>query len=239
MRLQKYMAQCGVASRRKCEEMIQSGEVSVNGIVVKEMGIKVDPEKDEIRVNDKKIFMEEKHIYIMLNKPSGYITTVRDPQNRPTVMELIGNISERIYPVGRLDFESEGLLLLTNDGDAAFQLTHPRHQIDKEYIVRVEGFPNSQGIEKLRRGIDIGGFITSPAKIKTIGREKKGTLFSIVIKEGKNRQVRRMFEAIGHPVIYLKRIRMGDIELGDLKSGQWRYLTYKEIQMLKKLTLSI
>lgn len=236
MRLQKYMAHCGVASRRKCEEMIDAGKVAVNGVIVRDMGLKIDPEKDEVLVNGKKIFIEEKYVYIMLNKPPGYITTVKDQYNRPTVMELIGQTSERIYPIGRLDFESEGLLLLTNDGNMAFHLTHPRHQVDKEYIVRVKGCPNDQDINKLRSGIDIGGFITSPAKVYPISSNNQNTLFRIIIKEGKNRQIRRMFDAIGHPVLYLKRIRIGNIKLGDLKSGEWRYLTSREIRILKELT---
>lgn len=236
MRLQKYMAHCGVASRRKCEEMIRDGKVAVNGVIIQDMGLKIDPEKDEVLVNGKKISIEIKYVYIMLNKPPGYVTTTKDPYNRPTVMELIGQIPERIYPVGRLDFESEGLLLLTNDGNIAFQLTHPSHQIDKEYIVRVKGCPNVHDIDKLRRGIDIGGFITSPAKVHFISSNDQNALFRIIIREGKNRQIRRMFDAIGHPVLYLKRVRIGNIKLGNLKSGEWRYLTGKEIRILKELT---
>lgn len=238
IRLQKYMAQCGVASRRKCEEMIKSGQVTINGEVVRDMGVKIDPSHDRVFVNGKRISLEENYVYIMLNKPRGYITTVKDQYNRPTVMDLVKDISERIYPIGRLDYESEGLLLLTNDGNIAFHLTHPRHQIDKEYVVRVEGCPSSEDIDKLRNGIDIGGFITSPAQVDLIRKNKQTSLIRITIKEGKNRQVRRMFDAIGHPVIYLKRIRIGNIKLGNLELGKWRHLTNKELEALKDLIMS-
>lgn len=237
MRLQKYMARCGVASRRKCEEMIKKGLVVVNGELVRDMGVKIDPNRDIVYVEGKRIGMEENHVYIMLNKPRGYITTVKDQYNRPTVMDLIRGIPERIYPVGRLDYESEGLLLLTNDGKMAFYLTHPRYQIDKEYIVRVEGFPKTEDIDKLRRGIDIGGFVTSPAQVDVISRTKRTTLLKIIIREGKNRQVRRMFDAIGHTVVYLKRVRIGNIKLGNLEAGKWRYLTSKELEGLRDLIL--
>lgn len=238
IRLQKYMAQCGVASRRKCEEMIKSGQVTINGEVVRDMGVKIDPSHDRVFVNGKRISLEENYVYIMLNKPRGYITTVKDQYNRPIVMDLVKDISERIYPIGRLDYESEGLLLLTNDGNIAFHLTHPRHQIDKEYVVRVEGCPSSEDIDKLRNGIDIGGFITSPAQVDLIRKNKQTSLIRITIKEGKNRQVRRMFDAIGHPVIYLKRIRIGNIKLGNLELGKWRHLTNKELEALKDLIMS-
>jgi len=228
------MAQCGVASRRKCEEMIRSGQVAVNGVTVLDMGVKIDPERDEVFVNGKKVYMEERYVYIMLNKPRGYITTVKDQYNRPTVMELVDQVCERVYPIGRLDYESEGLLLLTNDGNMAFYLTHPRHQIEKEYIVRVNGFPSPQDLDKLRYGIDIGGFVTSPAKVSVVKYNKQSTTIKIVIREGKNRQIRRMFDAIGYKVTYLKRIRIGSIELGDLKPGEWRYLTNKEVNALKE-----
>lgn len=238
IRLQKYMAQCGVASRRKCEEMIKSGQVTINGEVVRDMGVKIDPSHDRVFVNGKRISLEENYVYIMLNKPRGYITTVKDQYNRPIVMDLVKDISERIYPIGRLDYESEGLLLLTNDGNIAFHLTHPRHQIDKEYVVRVEGCPSSEDIDKLRNGIDIGGFITSPAQVDLIRKNKQTSLIRITIKEGKNRQVRRMFDAIGHPVIYLKRIRIGNIKLGNLELGKWRHLTNRELEALKDLIMS-
>lgn len=237
MRLQKYMAHCGVASRRKCEELIRDGHVTVNGEVVRDMGVKINPNRDRVFVKGKRIVMEENHVYIMLNKPRGYITTVKDQYNRPSVMDLVRGISERIYPIGRLDYDSEGLLLLTNDGNMAFHLTHPRYEIDKEYIVRVQGFPKSEDIDKLRNGIDIGGFITSPAQVNFISHNKHTSLFNIIIKEGKNRQVRRMFDAIGHPVVYLKRVRIGNIKLENLKLGKWRYLTNKELEALKDLVL--
>lgn len=238
IRLQKYMAMCGVASRRNCENIIKQGRVSVNGDKVLTMGAKINPSLDVVRVDGKVISPENKHVYIMLNKPAGYITSVTDPQGRPTVMDLLGEIHNRIYPVGRLDYESEGLLLLTNDGELAYYLTHPKYEIKKQYQVVVAGNPKESEIEILRKGVDIGGYTTRPAVVERIKNNEDNSMFCVVIHEGKNRQVRRMFEAIGYPVLYLCRKRLANISLGSLRVGEWRYLTQKEVKDLKDITLN-
>lgn len=237
MRLQKYMAHCGVGSRRKCEEMIQQGRVYLNGKQVTEMGIQVDPDKDRVSLDQKKILMlVEEKVYILLNKPSGTITSVKDPQGRETVLERIGWKGSRIYPVGRLDYRTEGALILTNDGGFAFAMTHPKHQVEKEYYCVVKGHPNPEAVNRLRNGVDIGGFVTSPAEVEYLGKQKDHTVFRLVIHEGKNRQVRRMFEAVDHPVQYLRRERFGSLSLGKLEPGCWRHLLKNEIKELNELT---
>lgn len=232
-RLQKYMARCGVASRRKCEEIIFSGRVKVNNKVVTDIVI-VDDEKDIVKVDDKIIKPKDKKIYIMLNKPCGVITSVKDEKGRKTVIDIIG-VKERIYPVGRLDYDTSGLLILTNDGNAAFKMTHPSKEIDKVYIAKIKGVPTKDEIERFKSGIKIDDYITSPAELEILNVNEKESEVKITIHEGKNRQVRKMCEAIGHPVITLKRIRIGKISLGNLKQGQWRYLTQKEIEYIKSL----
>jgi 23S rRNA pseudouridine2605 synthase len=234
-RLQKYIARCGVASRRNSEKIIAQGRVSVNGKIVSAMGIKINPQVDLVRVDGRIITPETEGIYIKLNKPAGYITSVSDPQGRPTVLDLIGDIGSRIYPVGRLDYESEGLLILTNDGELAYCLTHPRYEIDKQYYVLVDGNPGYESIKSLRNGVDIGDHVTQPAKISKLGIEGRNSIYRVTISEGRNRQVRRMFEVIGHPVLYLKRERLGNISLGSLRSGEWRHLSISEIKSLKSL----
>jgi len=229
------MAQCGVASRRKCEEIILEGRVQVNGETVRDMGIQVDPERDVVLLDGKPLRMENAKVYILLNKPRGYITSVGDPFGRPTVLDLIGKRDQRVYPIGRLDYDTEGLLLLTNDGEMAFKLTHPRHEVEKEYYCVVKGCPGSEALDKLRKGLDIGGYITAPAKLIELGKRGDQAAFRIIIHEGKNRQVRRMFDAIGHPVLFLRRERMGPIKLGKLKPGEWRYLSDREIGELRKI----
>lgn len=236
MRLQKYMAHCGVASRRKCEEMIKQGRVTVNGQVVTQLGTKVDPQKDEVRVDGKAIYLEQNQVYILLYKPRGYVTTVRDTHQRPTVMSLLGRLPVRVYPVGRLDFDTEGLLLLTNDGELANKLMHPRYGVEKEYYVEVEGRPSKVQIQKFIHGIDIGDAIAHAHKVRFLWRKGNRSAFKLILKEGRNRQVRRMFEAIGCPVKFLRRERFGNLVLGNLKPGEWRYLDEAEVQQLKKLT---
>lgn len=236
-RLQKYMARCGVASRRHCEKIINQGRVEVNGEIVVEMGVKINPFMDVIRVDGRIILPEEERVYILLNKPSGYITSVTDPQGRPTVLDLIDKIDSRIYPVGRLDFESEGLLILTNDGQLAYHLTHPKYEVQKQYRVMVHGQPNDNDIKTLQRGIDIGGYITRPARVVRKEIISNNSVFKVVIGEGKNRQIRRMFEAIGHPVIELRRERLGNINLGSLKLGEWRHLSQQELEGLRSMVL--
>lgn len=237
MRLQKYMAHCGVSSRRKCEDIIKEGRVKVNGKLITNMGVEINPDIDKIMLDDKVLKLKEEKIYIILNKPRATVTTVTDQFNRKTVIDQIHWKGTRIYPVGRLDYDTEGLLILTNDGGLAYSLTHPSLQIEKEYVCLVKGFPTSNNLLKLKNGIDIGGFVTSPAKIKLLKAQNNNGLFSIIIREGKNRQIRRMFEAINHPVLYLKRIRVASLKLGNLQVGDWRYLTSEEIKLLKKLTI--
>ncbi|MDD2396536.1 MAG: pseudouridine synthase [Tissierellia bacterium] len=232
-RLQKYIARCGIASRRKAEEIILQGNVKVNGIIVKELGSKISPEKDVVTVYNKRIQEKEEHIYIKLYKPEGYITTVKDQFNRKTVLDLV-NIKERIYPIGRLDYDTSGLLLLTDDGDLANKLMHPKYHIFKTYEADIKGSISEDSINILKNGILIDGYKTAPAKVKLINRSQKNTSVQISIHEGKNRQVRKMFEKIGHRVIKLKRISFGNINLGGLMEGQWIYLTDDEIKYLKR-----
>ncbi|TCK97981.1 ribosomal large subunit pseudouridine synthase B [Natranaerovirga hydrolytica] len=234
VRLQKYLADAGVASRRKSEELITSGWVKVNDKVVKELGTKVNPDKDVIKYKDKVISHKEKLVYYVLNKPVGYISSVTDPRHRKTVVDLIKE-KERVFPVGRLDYDSEGLLIITNDGDLTYKLTHPKHHIPKQYIVKVKGHPSEDKISKLRIGVALKEFKTSKCKIRLLKKYNKGSLYEVILFEGKNRQIRKMFDYIGHPVITLKRIAIGEIELEDLKTGEYRKLTREEIKYLKSV----
>lgn len=235
MRLQKYIALCGVTSRRKAEEMILEGKVKVNNKIVQELGTTIDPDKDVVKVDDKKIKAEERKIYIMLNKPVGFVTTLKDEKDRRIVTDLIEGVKERIYPVGRLDTDTTGLLILTNDGDLAYKLTHPSKEILKRYIAIVEGVPNKWELEKFRRGLIIDGRPTAEAYIKIAKRYDTESILDISIHEGRNRQVKKMCEAINHPVKKLKRIAIGELEIGGLDIGNWRYLEEDEIKYLKKL----
>ncbi len=228
MRLQKYMAQCGVASRRASEEIILAGRVRVNGDVVDYMGFEVDEERDVVEVDGEKIKPEAKKYYIMLNKPKGYVTTVSDEFGRATVMDLVSDVHARIYPVGRLDYDTSGLLLLTNDGDFANILTHPSHSVDKSYIAVLNYMPDNDSLNLLRKGVDLDGELTAPAKIEVLKPLKRSCEIKITIHEGKNRQVRRMFEAVGAEVLSLKRISVGSITLGNLPEGKWRHLNDAE-----------
>ena len=237
-RLQKILSAAGVASRRASEQMILEGRVTVNGETVRELGIKADPASDVIKVDGRRVKTDIAHRYIVLYKPKGYVTTRSDPEQRRTVMDLIGR-GDYIYPVGRLDYDSEGLLLMMTDGDLAALLMHPRHEIDKVYEVIVMGTPDPRALEKLRKGVYIEGGRTSPAEIH-VGTTVKGsnptTLLTITIREGRNRQIRKMCSAVGLPVRDLRRIRMGPIGLGRLKPGQWRDLTAEEVRRLKRDT---
>ena len=237
-RLQKFLAEAGVASRRKAEELIVQGKVKVNGKVVTQMGMKIDPAKDEVTYLDKKVTTKDtKMVYIMLYKPEGYVTTAKEQFGRPAVMDLIKGVKERIFPVGRLDYDTSGLLLLTNDGDLTYKLTHPKHDVDKTYIAKLYGIPDEGALQKFRRGVVIDGKRTKPAKIQIIDKDKDGRFCTaeIIIHEGRNRQVRKMCEAIKHPVAQLKRVATGELKLGDLQKGKYRHLTEKEIKYLKKL----
>jgi 23S rRNA pseudouridine2605 synthase len=236
-RLQKIMAQAGVASRRKCEEFILAGRVKVNGIVVRELGFKADPLNDEIEV-DGKIIARERPVYFLLNKPIGYITSVTDPQGRKTVLDLMNRVQERIYPVGRLDYDTSGLLLLTNDGEFANHIMHPRHELDKVYEAVVKGRMEERALARLRQGVMLEDGMTAPAEaVRLRYQEKEGTsVIQLTIHEGRNRQVRRMCEAVGHPVVKLKRIRLAFLTLDGVPEGKYRPLTGEEVA---RLTLAV
>ena len=231
VRLQKYLADCGIASRRKCEQYIQQGKVQVNGKVVTELGTKINPKKDKVKFENREITENRKMVYILLNKPIGYVTTVDDQFNRDTVLDLV-KVKERIVPVGRLDMYTSGALILTNDGDFVYKVTHPKHEIEKTYTVTLKGIIQNDEVEKLRKGVQIEDYTTKPAKVKILktDKEKNISRLEIIIHEGKNRQVRKMCEAIGKKVLALHRSKIGKIGVKDLKLGEWRYLTKKEIQ---------
>ena len=235
MRLNKYIAECGAASRRGADKLISEGLVKVNNKTVTELGTVVNEDNDTVTVNGKKLVLRNRNVYIILNKPKGCITAVKDDKGRKTVMDYVDVKDKRLFPVGRLDYDSEGLVLLTNDGDTAYKLTHPSSEIPKTYIVKVEGEIPEKELDKLRDGIPLDGAVTHRAKIKVLGSEDKISRIEITIYEGKNRQIRRMFEYIGYNVIFLKRTAIGEIRLGGLGRGLTRYLTPKEIQFLKKL----
>ena len=234
-RLQKILAQAGIASRRKCEEMILAGQVEVNGEKVTTLGVKADPEADVITVNGRPI-RSEKKLYLMLHKPKGVITSAKDPQGRKVVADFLPGIKERVYPVGRLDYDTEGLLLLTNDGEFANLLTHPSHHVPKTYYATVKGVPHGSLLEKLQRGIQLEDGMTSPSDVEyqDVDTENKVATIRITIYEGRNRQVRRMFEAIGHTVIRLKRVKFGELGLMQLARGQFRHLTPVEVKELRE-----
>jgi 23S rRNA pseudouridine2605 synthase len=240
-RLQKIIAAAGVASRRKAEELIAQGHVQVNGATITELGSKADPETDYIRVNGKLLHGEQRHVYLLLNKPKGYVTTVKDPENRPTVMDLLRGVRGRVYPVGRLDYASEGLLLLTNDGELANRLMKAASHVSKTYLVKVAGSPTEEAIAKLRAGVSIATddhkrVRTSPAAIRIV-KEAANPWYEVTLIEGRNRQIRRMFEAVGHHVEKIKRVRYGPLTL-DVPPGEFRTLTLKEVQRLKSATSS-
>ncbi len=232
-RLQKILAQAGVASRRKCEELILSGQVEVNGEKVTTLGAKADPSADVIKVGGKPIKRESK-LYYMLHKPKGVITSAKDPQGRKVVSDYLPGVKERVYPVGRLDYDTEGLLLLTNDGEFANMLTHPSHHVPKTYHATVKGVPHGTALEKLAKGILLEDGMTAPAEVDyhDVDPDSKQATISITIHEGRNRQVRRMFEAIGHPVTRLRRVKFGDLTLHGLARGKFRPLDPKEVQGL-------
>ncbi len=233
IRLQKYMANSGVASRRKCEEYISQGKVKVNGVVTTELGTKVIPSKDTIEFEGKILGNYEKQVYILLNKPIGYVTTTNDQFGRDDVLDLV-KVKERIVPVGRLDMYTSGALILTNDGDFVYKVTHPKHEINKTYTVTLKGIITREEVTKLQNGVDIGDYITKPAKVKILktDEEKQISRLEIVIHEGKNRQVRRMCESLGRKVLALHRTKIGDISVKDIALGKWRRLRPDEINKL-------
>ena len=232
IRLQKYLASAGVASRRKCEELILDGKIEVNGQIITELGTKIDPKKDEVKYNGKIVKSEEEKVYILLNKPIGYVTTAKEQFGRDMVLDLV-KVNKRIVPVGRLDMYTSGALILTNDGEFVNKLTHPSHEIDKTYNVTVKGIVTKEEIENLKKGVLIDDdYITKPAKVKIlkIDEEKKISRIQKTIHEGKNRQVRKICESIGKKVLALHRCKIGNIDVKSLKLGEWRYLSKKEVE---------
>ena len=233
IRLQKYLALCGVASRRSAEFYIKDGRVAVNGTVVTELGTKVSL-KDKVTFDGKEVFYENDKIYLAVNKPVGYLSSASDDRGRKTVVDLVkSEFSERLYPVGRLDYDTEGLIFLTNDGDFTYSVTHPKHNINKTYEAIISGRLSEDEIFSLCKGVDIGGFVTSPAFLDVVEEKNGKSVVQITIHEGKNRQVRKMFDCVGHRVLKLKRISVGKVKLGGLKPGKWRHLTEREINALK------
>ena len=234
IRLQKYLAEAGVASRRKSEELILQEKVKVNGKVITELGSKVNPDIDKIEYNGKEIKINKEYVYILLNKPIGYVTTVKDQFNRESVLDLI-KTNKRLVPVGRLDMYTSGALILTNDGDFVYKVTHPKHEIEKTYTVTIKGIVTTEEVNKLRNGVKIEDYTTKPAKVKILktDNEKDISRLEITIHEGKNRQVRKMCEAIDHKVLALHRSKIAGIGVKDIPLGKWRYLTSKEVEIIK------
>ena len=243
MRLQKLLSAAGVASRRAAEQLIADGRVTVNGTTVREQGARADPASDDVRVDGRRVARQVRRRYVLLHKPRGYVTTRSDPHRRKTVLDLIPGVREYIYPVGRLDYDSEGLLLLTNDGALAAVLTHPRHGVARVYEATVRGIPSDARLRRLASGIAIDGRPTAPAEVRLLHGGAAGrsgeALVRIMIREGRNRQVRRMFDAIGHPVRRLRRTRLGPIGLRDLRPGAARELTPAEVGALRRAVRSV
>ena len=231
-RLQKILSQAGIASRRASEQLMLDGRVSVNGATVRELGTKADPARDDIRVDGRRVKVAEHRLYLLLNKPRGYVSTRSDPERRPTVIDLLQGIREYVYPVGRLDYDSDGLLILTNDGELAARLTHPRHGVARVYEARVLGLPDDHDLDRLQKGVVIDGQKTGPADVKVLGPGR----LRVTVREGRNRQVRKMCDAIGHPVTRLTRVAIGPISDARLKPGQWRELTDTEVRKLRSAT---
>ena len=234
MRLNKYIASAGICSRRKADELIAAGNVKINGAVMREMGYDVQ-EGDRVSVNGRPVEAEGNKVYVAVNKPKGYITSMDDDRDRATVAQLVSDIPERLFPVGRLDYNTTGLLLMTNDGDLAYRLTHPKHEVYKTYVALVSGIVSDARLARLRKGVDIGGFVTSPAKVRIIKQNQRSTVVEISMRAGKNQQVRKMFKAVGNTVIELERIAIGDVRLGHMQQGHYRKLTRREIDYLKGL----
>jgi len=233
-RLQKIISQAGITSRRKAEQLIDSGKVTVNGHRVNTLGAKADILKDRICVNGKKINPSPGKVYILLYKPRGFITSLHDPQGRPTVIQLLKGIRQRVYPVGRLDFDTEGILIITNDGDFSQTLMHPKHEIPKTYLAKIRGEIPENVLEKLTKGVKIGGKKAVPVSVKKKGLTEKNSWIEMTLHEGRNRQVKRMFEAVGHWVIKLKRVAYGPLNLKGLSVGEFRFLNPKEVTLLRK-----
>ncbi len=234
MRINKFMAECGVASRRACDEMILEGRVKVNGKKIDTPGLEINEFNDAVTLDGRRITLVSKKYYIMLHKPKGYVTTVKDDKGRKTVMELI-KIRSRLYPVGRLDYDTEGLLLLTNDGQLAYALTHPSHEVPKTYIAKIKGKISDTEVRQLRKGVEIDGKMTLPAVVKIIETDDEFSRVEVTIKEGRNHQIKKMFEVVGKEVVFLKRTAIGPLKLGGLGRGEYKNLTSKEIEILKAI----
>jgi 23S rRNA pseudouridine2605 synthase len=236
VRLNKFLAHAGVCSRREADRLIAEGRVSVNGVVVEELGEKVDPARDKVVANGRPVKVDEdKLAYILLNKPAGRVVSVKDPFGRPTVMDLLGRLPARVYPVGRLDLDTEGALLLTNDGDLALRLTHPRYGVVKAYEVRVDGEPAEEDLDKVRRGIFLEGRKTAPARVLVLRRGHNHSILRVEIHEGRKREIRKLFEAVGLPVSMLVRVEFAGLRPEGLKPGQWRHLKAAEVRRLRGL----
>jgi pseudouridine synthase len=233
-RIQKILAKAGIASRREAERMVLEGRVSVNGKIIDALGFKADPSRDHIKVDGRRLTHLEPKVILLLNKPRGYLSTVKDPKGRPTIMDLLKNAPWRIYPVGRLDFDAEGLLLLTNDGDLAHLLSHPRFSVPKTYLVKVAGVPEEKKLIRLKRGVMLEDGEAKAVSCSLVRQREKNSWVRIVVTEGRNRLVKRMFSAIGHTVLKLKRVEYGPIQLGDLSFGQFRYLKPEEMEKLRE-----
>ena len=234
MRINKFMAECGVASRRACDEMILEGRVKVNGKKIDTPGLEINEFNDAVTLDGRRITLVSKKYYIMLHKPKGYVTTVKDDKGRKTVMELI-KIRSRLYPVGRLDYDTEGLFLLTNDGQLAYALTHPSHEVPKTYIAKIKGKISDTEVRQLRKGVEIDGKMTLPAVVKIIETDDEFSRVEVTIKEGRNHQIKKMFEVVGKEVVFLKRTAIGPLKLGGLGRGEYKNLTSKEIEILKAI----
>lgn len=234
MRINKFMAECGVASRRACDEMILEGRVKVNGKKIDTPGLEINEFNDAVTLDGRRITLVSKKYYIMLHKPKGYVTTVKDDKGRKTAMELI-KIRSRLYPVGRLDYDTEGLLLLTNDGQLAYALTHPSHEVPKTYIAKIKGKISDTEVRQLRKGVEIDGKMTLPAVVKIIETDDEFSRVEVTIKEGRNHQIKKMFEVVGKEVVFLKRTAIGPLKLGGLGRGEYKNLTSKEIEILKAI----
>lgn len=236
MRLQKFLANAGICSRRKAEELITNGKIKVNGVVITELGTKIDDEKDIIFYNDNKVNGVNELVYVLLNKPIGYVTTAKDQFERPTVLDLVKNCHCKLLPVGRLDMYTSGALILTNDGDFINKVTHPKNEIEKTYNATVRGIVKEEEVEKLRNGVEIEDYISGSAKVKIlkIDKEKNVSRLEITIHEGKNREVRKMCEAIGHSIIALHRSKIGSLEVKNIKIGEWKYLSKEELKKISK-----
>jgi len=233
IRLNKYLAQAGVASRREADRLIANGEVRVDGRVVQELGTKIEEGRARVEVRGRTVAREERLVHLILYKPRGVLVTFRDPEGRPTILGLLPKLRQRVFPVGRLDFDSEGLLLLTNDGDLALRLAHPRYETKKKYLAEVEGLPTPDALYKLETGVMLDGRKTAPAKAKLMAGHPRRSRLLVEVHEGRKHEVRRMCEAVGHPVRALKRIGFAGLTLGGLKPGQWRFLDAKEVRKLR------